>query len=411
MFKQVLKEPRKGPLFEERRRFLIYCAEQQMSRWTLRTIDIYLVVVARELRLAKRPGEFITQIEIEAAAKGWAKRLPRLPRALRQAQNRFKGRAMRWLRFLGRLQPTTTAPPPYADCLANFADFMRLERGLLPRTILGHCQETRQFLARLTETGMQLETISVAQVEDILLWMIRERGYQRVTVQGMASALRVFFRYAEERKLCRPGIAKGVLAPRVYRNSAIPAGPAWDDVKLVIAAAEGDKQTDIRDRAILMLLAMYGLRRGELVALRLEDFDWSQETFTVRSAKRRRPRIYPLCRSVGHAVLRYLREARPQSCCREVFLSLRAPFRPLHSGSAIYSAVSHRLRALGVKSPHYGPHALRHACATHLLAMGLSLKEIGDHLGHRSPESTRVYAKVDLVALRAVADFDLGGLQ
>jgi integrase len=168
---------------------------------------------------------------------------------------------------------------------------------------------------------------------------------------------------------------------------------------------------DIRGRAMLMLLAVYGLRCGELIALRLEDFDWIQETLTVPSAKRQRPRIYPLCRSVGDAVLRYLREARPQLCHREVFLALRAPFGPLHTGASVYGAVSSRLRALRIKTPHYGPHALRHACATHLLAQGLSLKEIGDHLGHRSPESTRVYAKVDLVALRTVADFDLGGLQ
>ncbi len=92
-----------------------------------------------------------------------------------------------------------------------------------------------------------------------------------------------------------------------------------------------------------------------------------------------------------------------------MFLTLRAPFRPLNRGS-LGQAVSRRVRALGVTLPHYGPHTLRHACATHLLERGLSLKEIGDHLGHRSPETTRIYAKVDLAGLRAVADFELEGL-
>jgi site-specific recombinase XerD len=94
---------------------------------------------------------------------------------------------------------------------------------------------------------------------------------------------------------------------------------------------------------------------------------------------------------------------------REVFLTHYAPIRPL-STCALWHLVAHRLRALGVPLAHYGPHALRHACATHLLAQGLSLEEIGSHLGHRHPDATRIYAKVDLGGLRQVADFDLGGL-
>jgi site-specific recombinase XerD len=94
---------------------------------------------------------------------------------------------------------------------------------------------------------------------------------------------------------------------------------------------------------------------------------------------------------------------------RAVFLCSRAPIRPL-GRSAVWPIVAERLRRLGVASPHRGPHAIRHACATHLLAQGLSLKEIGDHLGHQRPDTTRIYAKVDLTGLRRVADFDMGGL-
>lgn len=199
------------------------------------------------------------------------------------------------------------------------------------------------------------------------------------------------------------------MAPRVFPYETIPAGPSWDDVNRVLAAAQGNRPADIRDRALLMLLAVYGLRSSEVVGLLLEDFDWERETLTIPRGKRQAPRTYPLCRPVGDAVLRYLREVRPRSDRREVFLTLRAPFRPLPWGG-LGQAVRRRLHALDVALPHYGPHALRHACATHLLAQGLSLKEIGDHLGHRSPETTRIYAKVDLVGLRAVADFNLGGL-
>ena len=156
-----------------------------------------------------------------------------------------------------------------------------------------------------------------------------------------------------------------------------------------------------------MLLAVYGLRSSEVVGLRLEDFDWEREVLTVAHGKRQKPRTYPLCRPVGDAVLRYLREVRPVSGRREVFLTLRAPFRPLPWGG-LGQAVSRRLHALGVTLPMTS--RMPSALATHLLAQGLSLKEIGDHLGHQSPETTRIYAKVDLVGLRAVGDFDLEDL-
>jgi len=108
-------------------------------------------------------------------------------------------------------------------------------------------------------------------------------------------------------------------------------------------------------------------------------------------------------------VIRYLREVRPASVRREVFLTLKAPFRPLSPG-ALYHLTQTRFTRLGILNPRRGPHSLRHACATWLRSEGFSLKEIGDHLGHRSGFATRTYAKVDIAGLREVATFDLGGL-
>ena len=130
--------------------------------------------------------------------------------------------------------------------------------------------------------------------------------------------------------------------------------------------------------------------------------------FRVVSSKTGRVRTYPLMRSVGDAILRYLQEVRPRSSYRELFLSLRPPFRPVRT--SLWDMVGKRLRSLHLSLPHYGPHALRHACATRLLATGLSLKQIGDQLGHTDPDSTRIYAKVDLAGLREVANFDMGGV-
>ena len=158
-----------------------------------------------------------------------------------------------------------------------------------------------------------------------------------------------------------------------------------------------------------MLFAVYGLRVGEVRALTLEDIDWEQERLYLTRPKPRRRQAYPLVQTVGDALLRYLKQVRPRASRREVFLTVKAPVQPLSAG-ALYDLVSDRLRAIGVSLPHSGPHALRHACATRLLAEGLSLKQIGDQLGHRKADTTRVYAKVDLAALRHVASFDLGGL-
>jgi site-specific recombinase XerD len=160
----------------------------------------------------------------------------------------------------------------------------------------------------------------------------------------------------------------------------------------------------------MLLFAVYGLRCSEVRQLRLDDINWEQETVTVRRAKCRKTQTFPLTREVGDAIIRYVREARPKCECREIFLTLKAPWRSL-SQAGFYDGIRDRLDRLGIDLVHRGPHALRHSCATKLLAEGFSLKEIGDHLGHASTEATQVYAKVDMTGLKAVADFDLGGLR
>lgn len=390
---------RDGPLAGERRRYLAHCDDLRMSRRTLRLVAKYTLAIAGALQLADRPGDLITRSEIEAEADrhklGAGSRLQRI------------GHATRWLRFLGRLAVPAVAPRPCADHVARFKEYMHRERGLSPFTIATNGRTIQAFLAQIDETGLTLRALTAAQANDLLARKVHEHGYARTTVRTWASALRPFLRFAEVQGWCRPGLADTIRTPRRYSDAGLPLGPSWDDVQRLLAAAKGDDPKDVRDRAILMLLAVYGLRAGEAAGLRLDDFDWERGVLSVARGKRGQPRTYPLCRPAGDAVLRYLREVRPRSERREVFLTLVAPFTPLTAGG-LQSAVRARLHALGLTLPHYGPHALRHACASHLLARGLSLAEIGDHLGHRHPDATRVYAKVDLAGLRAVADFDLG---
>ena len=321
---RALARQRDGPLAEERRRYLVHCAEQQMAHRTLQEIAIYILVVANALRLAERPGELITAEEIKAGADSWAgRRSPqRSSPTVSTAWRLFTRFGLRWLSFLGRLQPKITVPQPYAEQITKFADYMRAERGLSPRTIEFLCQTVHEFLAQLGEAGLRLDTLTIPHVDDIVARQVREGSYARVTIRGYVYRLRAFFRFAEACAWCRPGLAVALLAPRVFRDESIPVGPSWDDVKRLLAATQGNRPANIRARAVLMLLSVYGLRAGEVVGLRLEDFDWERELLTVQFGKRQRPRIYPLCRAVGDAVLHYLREVRPRSVRREVFLNL-----------------------------------------------------------------------------------------
>jgi integrase len=183
----------------------------------------------------------------------------------------------------------------------------------------------------------------------------------------------------------------------------------WRDVQRLIASVSDDQSIHIRDRAVILLLAIYGMRIGEICNLTLDDFDWKAERIRVRRLKRGTIQQYPLIPEVGNSILRYLREARPRVPYREVFLTEQTPYRPA-TKRAVGATIATRIKALGLRLPHYGPHCLRHACATHLLAQGFSLKEIGDHLGHSSSRSTQIYAKVDVLGLRKVSEIDFSSL-
>ncbi len=417
MFDQLFQRPeslarhRDGPLAQERLSYLAHLARQGKAHDFLVITAHYLLGVVQYLHLATRPDDAISSSEIEQAAALWAVRPLKSPRRARHSRTaeRFRCYATRWLAFFGRLQLPPARPRLYAEHIAAFAEYMRQEQGLSADTITCRCSALEPFLDRLGAPGGSLSEITITQIDTALIEQISQRGYARRTVQTLASILRAFFRYAHRRGWCSAGLAAGIKAPRVYRLETLPQGPSWEEVQRLLVTTEGDRRADIRDRAILMLLAVYGFRRGEVVRLRLQDFDWERQLLRVSRPKTLSTQTYPLSRPVGDAIIRYLQEVRPRCDHREVFLTLRAPFRPLAS-CALWPIVAKRLRGLGVLLPHHGPHSLRHACATHLLDQGLSLKEIGDHLGHHKPDTTRIYAKVDLAGLRQVAHFDLGGL-
>jgi integrase/recombinase XerD len=375
---KALARQRNGPLLNERLAYLTHMAGLGTARNTLRTIARYLLTVAEVLHLARRPGERITRTEIREQAARWANRVkpqqstPPSPTA-RPLFIRF---ATAWLRFLDRLLPVTPPAGPYDRWVQAFADDLRQERGLNAKTVSSHSRYVLDFLGRIGVSPEAWPRVTLAEIEDALREKLAVAGYARNTASHYGEALRAFFRFAQRHGWCRSGLAEGILLPRIYQQERIPSGPSWDVVQRLIQKIQGDRPNDL---------------------------------LIVARPKSGRSQTFPLCRSVGAAILRYLREARPRSPHRPIFLHGRAPYAPLRS-CGVTSIVSRRFADLGVPLTRCGSHALRHACATHLLEQGLSLKEIGDHLGHRHPETTRIYTKVDVPQLRRVADIDLGEL-
>jgi site-specific recombinase XerD len=413
MFEQLFKQPcalsrqRNAPLASERASFLAQRAEDGAALSTQVGLARELLVVVQELDLAN--NYLITPLAIGAAADHWARHQKRRHRAhtVRWSRIFFQQTATDWLRFLGRLSIPELEPKPFASLVEHFANHLQHERGLSSVTITNYQWHVERFL---TWFSMQQRIFAEVSVVDTDAFLVHQGAHWcRVSIATSAKALRAFFRYAEAQQWCRAGISTAIESPRLFRDETLPAGPAWDDIQQIIPPGETKQPRAIRDRAILLLFVVYGLRSSEVAKLRLEEIDWALEQLTVTRTKQHRSQIYPLTHEVGSAIVRYLQEVRPGCARREVFLTLKAPFRPLSAG-ALYHLTRSRFDCMGVQTPHRGPHALRHACACHLLAEGFSLEAIGDHLGHQSLSSTRHYARVDLTGLREVARFDLGGL-
>jgi integrase/recombinase XerD len=414
MFKTLFHHPRvisrhaDAPLAGERNTFLSHLAARGTPRSTLLRYARQLRVIASMLD-RKLPGE-ISREEIARCARLWAQRQQRQGRAqtLKWPAEHFVQVASAWCLFMKWLKNELATVPAYASKLTAWSSFLRTEEQLSVRTVSNYRWWVTALLQWLERQEIPLRQLALTQMDEFM-HLLSSKGLSRVTMATAAKALRRFLRDAHDRGWCRKDLAPVILSPRLFRQENLPAGPAWSEVRRLIAATNGSAPVELRNRAILLLLAVYGLRSGEVRHLCLEDLDWSRRVLRVRRSKTARVQEYPLTSTMGQAIRRYVKGARPQCARPELFLTLHAPFGPLSPG-ALYRVTHSLLDRLEIASPKRGPHALRHACATYLLNQGFSLKKVGDHLGHRSLSATQIYAKVDLAGLRAVAAFDLGGL-
>jgi len=414
MFETLFHHPRvlarhaDAPLADERSTFLSQLVSRGTPRSTLLRHARQLRVIATMLK-RKLPGQILRK-DIARCARRWAQQQLQRGRSksLKCSIEHFVQVACAWSAFMGWLAEEPESTPAHASKLAAWVSMLGSEDELSERTISGYRWWTDMFLRWLSQQAVPLHQLSLFETDEFMNHL-RSRELSRVTLATAATALRRFLDYAYAQGWCRRDLSQAILSPPLFRQENLPAGPAWSDVRRLIATTNGTTPQDLRNRVILLLLAVYGLRSGEVRSLRLADVDWPRRILRVKRSKTARVQEYPLTTATARALRCYLKSARPESTCAEVFLTLRAPFRPLSSG-AVHNLTCSLMERLNIASPKRGPHALRHACATYLLNQGLSLKGVGDHLGHRSLSATQIYAKVDLEGLRTVAAFDLGGL-
>lgn len=311
-----------------------------------------------------------------------------------------------WLRETGVIKAPAcklTDTPELERVLREYRVHLADERGLSPPTVDNYSAYIRRFLVSVSGgQDLQLGTIRATDITDhVRHHAPKDRTF--AAAKDTVTALRSFFRFARDRDYIQTDLAATVPSVPGWSMASIPrAMPAACVRRLLDASKTWREPSGLRNRAILLLLARVGLRAREIILLELGDIDWAEGCLKV-NGKGRQQRPLPLPHDVGEAIASYLKDGRPASTCRRVFLRSRAPFDPLKVSNDIGQIVRRATRRAGMELEHAGAHQLRHALAVDMLRQGLSLTEIGQMLRHGSPEATRRYAKVDLDALREVA--------
>lgn len=313
----TIKRYRKAPLFDDRERFLKQCAKQGYSRSMLHKIAWILLSLANQIDIAK--GR-VTPQDIEIAVANRTRFIHPLTKELKSESSRqlFVHIATKWIQYLGCFKPLPTEQCSFVSQIAEFIRYLDEERGLSPVTISTRRERLNWFFKSLQPPRKTLSKISIADI-DAFIEGKGNNGWSRSSLSSLASSLRSFFRYAEGRRWCTSGIADVIRSPRLYALEGLPKGPDWEDVQRLLASTRGDRPVDIRNYAILMLLAVYGLRRSEVARIQLNDLDWVGEQILVSRPKQRRVQYYPLVPAVGEAILRYLHKVRPSTVSIELF--------------------------------------------------------------------------------------------
>lgn len=314
--------------------------------------------------------------------------------------------ALRFLAFLrerGMIATVRDLPTLSEDpCRSAFGTWLKQHRGIADTTIEGYLFELSRWLPAL---GSNPAVYDAATIRSIVL----DQGAHRSpkSIQRTATVVRAYLRFLAARGECRPELSHAIPPVSCRRLATLPRYASPAIVERIIASCDITTPVGLRDRAIILLLARLGLRAGDIRQLKLSDVDWANALLRVHGKNRRSVNL-PLSQDAGDALLAYLEGARPAVRQDHVFLLGRAPFTPFASSSEISGIVARALARSGVEGVPTGAHMFRHSLATKMLRMGASLEAVGTILRHRSPNTTAIYAKVDIPMLIKVAQPWLG---
>ena len=294
-------------------------------------------------------------------------------------------------------------------CTQAYEKYLCEARALARATIVNYVPFIRDFLNDCFGDGPV--TFAHLSAGDVVKFVQRQaRRLHRKRAKLMTTALRSFLHYLRYGGDVTLDLAAAVPVVPNWSMTSIPRAIATDQVHQLLASIDRRTAIGRRDYAILLLLARLGLRAGEVACLKLDDIDWNVGRLSVCGKTGQRIDL-PVSAKVGNAITAYLKHGRPQSASRCVFLRAKAPNDGFQGASGVGSIVRHSLLRAGIDAPTMGAHQFRHGLATEMLRQGASLSEIGDLLGHHHPQTTKIYAKVDIKALRTLAVPWPGGVQ
>ena len=312
---------------------------------------------------------------------------------IRQVQ-RFLEKEHGWI-------PTPIPIPGSEVELTRYSDYLKQVRGFAQHTIAGSLSCVRAFLKFI---GYERSRRAIAQLDpEQIEAFLRSQAKKcsRRSLKHVNWSVRGFLRFQHAAGVLSRPLHELINGVPVYRLEQLPRAIPWTQIQALLRSINRHQPDGLRDYTILFLMAAYGLRRGEVVALRLDDIDWRARILRVPQRKTGQHLALPLTDEVGDCLQRYLREGRPSTEHRELFLRHLAPVVPLHR-NAVNHILNERIRDSGLQIPTCGTHCFRHSFAMRLLHKGVALKTIGDTLGHRAVESTGVYLRLGIEELRGV---------
>jgi site-specific recombinase XerD len=306
---------------------------------------------------------------------------------------------------MGHALPQWSPPrpaPAHAPLIHRFLEHRRRYRGVAEVTLRRETQLATTFIAFLARRGRRIRSMRIDDV-DAFVESIGVR-FKAKTVSGTCSALRAFLRYLQMVGLMTADLAALVIAPQVHAIDRPPRAVPWNDVRRILRAIDTRAPLGLRDKALFLLMATYGMGAAEIVTLRLDDIDWRAHRIRVRRPKTGVMTKLPLLDAVARALAAYLQRGRPaHAVARTVFVASHLPHRALGGSTVIRHRLMHYADRAGVRCSFLGTHLFRHSHATRQIEQGRSVKIVGDILGHSRPESTSVYARSAIHRLRAVA--------